>query len=162
MNSEPASGDGPVVIESVAALKAMVGREFVAAHWVSIDQERIQRFAEVTNDLQWIHTDAERAQRESPFGTTIAHGFLTLSLLSHFMSDAITIGGGLRLAVNYGLEKVRFPAPVRTGEAIRARFLLRTLTDVLDGVQAVFVATVEVSNAAKPCCVAEWVMRYYL
>lgn len=139
----------------------MVGREFTSAHWLTITQDRIQTFAEVTNDLQWIHVDPERAQRESPYRSTVAHGFLTLSLLSHFMSDAIAVQGKSFFAVNYGLEKVRFPAPVRVGEEIGARFQLRSLTDVVGGLHAVYVVKVEVRNSPKPCCVAEWIVRYY-
>ncbi len=151
----------PLVVEDLDSLRKLVGCEFTAVNWFSIAQERIQTFAEVTNDLQWIHIDPARAQRESPYRTTVAHGFLTLSLLSQFMSDAVQLQGGALFVVNYGLEKVRFPSPVRAGEQIRAKFLLRSLTDIPGGLHAVYVATVEIKDAIKPCCVAEWIVRYY-
>src|SRR5215472_16180999 len=105
----------PLVVESVGELNALVGKEIGASEWIVVKQERIRLFAEATEDRQWIHLDAERAKRESPFGTTVAHGFLTLSLISHLMQLTVQIRGGFRLAINYGLNRVRFPAPVREG-----------------------------------------------
>ena len=101
-------------------MKDFVGREIAVTDWLTITQERINLFAEATEDRQWIHLDRERAEKESPFKTTIAHGFLTLSLVAHFMQQAIKVQSGLRLAVNYGLNRVRFTAPVRSGARIRA------------------------------------------
>lgn len=161
-SAQSGEGAGPVLLNSVESLKAMVGQEFVSARWMRMEQDRVQTFAEATNDLQWIHLDKDRAERESPYGTTVAHGFLTLSLLSHFLSQAIELHGGPSFAINYGLDKVRFPAPVRVGEELRARFLLRSLTEVTGALQAAYLVTVEVRDSAKPCCVAEWIMRYYL
>jgi acyl dehydratase len=151
----------PLVVETVASLQEFAGREIAMTDWLMMTQERIDRFAETTGDQQWIHVDPERAQRESPYGSTIAHGFLTLSLLSHFMKQALQFRNGLRMAVNYGLNRVRFPAPVRAGANIRARIRLLRLEEIPDALQAVFCVTMEVENSDKPCCVAEWVVRYY-
>lgn len=151
----------PVVLETPHSLRDFVGRELAVTDWFQVTQERIQRFAEVTEDRQWIHVDPERAQRESPYGTTIAHGFLTLSLLSNFMRQVVQIRSGVRMTVNYGLNRVRFPSPVRTDSKIRARFTLRSFKDGADVVEGVFDAIVETEGIDKPCCVAEWVVRYY-
>ena len=109
-----------LVIETPQSLKEFAGREIAVTDWFPVTQERIQQFAEATEDRQWIHVDPERAERESPYKSTIAHGFLTLSLLSHFMEQAVQIRGGVRMAINYGSNRVRFPSPVRTGSRIRA------------------------------------------
>jgi acyl dehydratase len=151
----------PVQVESLQALHELVGRELPLTDWFTVTQERIQQFAEATEDRQWIHLDAERARTESPYGTTIAHGFLTLSLISHFMKQAIQIRGGVRLAVNYGSNRVRFPSPVKVNARIRARFTLLTLKEVPDGLEAVFGVSIESEGKEKPCCVAEWIVRYY-
>jgi acyl dehydratase len=151
----------PLVVGSVSSLKEFVGREIGVTDWLTMTQERIEQFAEATEDRQWIHVDSERAQRESPYGTTIAHGFLTLSFVSYFMKQAIQFRGGMRMAVNYGLNRVRFPAPVRSGSNIRARFGLVSLEELADALQAVFSVAIEAENSDKPCCVAEWVVRYY-
>jgi acyl dehydratase len=152
----------PLVVETLQSLKDYTGQEIGVTDWFLVTQERIQQFAEVTEDRQWIHVDRERAQRESPYGTTIAHGFLTLSLLSQFMKQAIQIRSGIRMAVNYGLNRVRFPSPVRAGSKIRARVTLQSLKELPDGVEAVFSISVEGQGTEKPCCVAEWVVRYYI
>ncbi len=150
------------ILDSPSSLKDLVGQELAVTDWFNITQERIQQFADATLDHQWIHVDVERARRESPFRAPIAHGFLTLSLLSHLMHEAMEIKQGLRLAVNYGLNRVRFVSPVRAGSNIRARMMLQSLKDVPPkGIEAVFNATVEVEGGDKPCCVAEWVVRYY-
>jgi acyl dehydratase len=151
----------PIVLETLQSLKNFVGREIATTDWFLVTQERIRQFAEATEDRQWIHVDPERAQRESPYGATIAHGFLTLSLLSHFMGQAIHISNGVRLSINYGLNRVRFPAPVRADTEIRARVTLQSLKEFPDSVEAVFGVSMEGKAAAKPCCVAEWVVRYY-
>jgi acyl dehydratase len=151
----------PLVVENLDALKDLVGREFAITDWLEITQERIHHFAEVTEDRQWIHLDADRAQRDSPFGTTIAHGFLTLSLLSHFSKQALQIQNGVGMIVNYGLNRVRFAAPVSAGSKIRARFTLQSLKDVGNASEAVFSVAVEVQNRPKPACVADWVIRLY-
>jgi acyl dehydratase len=151
----------PVELETLQSLRDLVGREIAVTEWFPVTQERIQQFADATEDHQWIHLDRERAQRESPYGTTIAHGFLTLSLLSRFMKEAIRIRGGVRMSVNYGLNRVRFPSAVRADSKIRVRFTLQSLKDVPDALEAAFDARVEVHGSDKPCCVAEWVVRYY-
>jgi acyl dehydratase len=109
-------------IDNPAALRSFVGQTVAVSDWLEVTQDRIDRFAEVTGDSQWIHTDPARARRDSPYGGTVAHGFLTVSLLSQFVRGAIRIRGGYAMSINYGLNRVRFPAPVRTGERIRARF----------------------------------------
>lgn len=150
------------VVSSLDSLKELVGQEVAVTDWFTVTQERIQQFADVTLDHQWIHVDSERAQRESPFGAPIAHGFLTLSLLPHFMQEAMGIQQGIRMGVNYGLNRVRFVAPVQSGAKVRARFVLQSVKDVQpQGVEAVYGATIEAENSKKPCCVAEWVVRYY-
>jgi acyl dehydratase len=147
-------------VESIEGLKEFVGREIGVSDWFEVSQQRIQDFAEATEDRQWIHVDLERAERESPFGVTIAHGFLTLSLLGHLMRQAFEVRG-VRMGINYGLNRVRFPAPVRSGSRIRARVKLDSLSDFAGGSEAVYSLSVESEGAAKPCCVAEWIVRYY-
>jgi acyl dehydratase len=149
------------ILDSPDALKNLVGQEIAVTDWFNVTQERIQQFADATLDHQWIHVDVERARRESPFKAPIAHGFLTLSLLPHFMHEALQIKQGIRLGVNYGLNRVRFISPVRAGSNVRARVVLLSLKDVTGGMEAVFSATVEVEGGEKPSCVAEWVVRYY-
>jgi acyl dehydratase len=149
------------ILESLQSLKDYVGREIATTGWLTVTQERILRFAEATGDRQWIHIDPERAQRESPYGAAIAHGFLTLSLMSHFLREAIQLPSGVRQTINYGLNRVRFPAPVRAGEKIRARIRLQSCRDLSDSVEAIFDITIEAEGAEKPSCVAEWILRYY-
>ena len=151
----------PTVLETLQSLKTFVGREIATTDWLRITQERIQQFADATEDRQWIHVDPERAQRESPYGATIAHGFLTLSLLSHFLKQAIQMPRDVRLTVNYGLNRVRFPAPVRAGTEVRARVTLQSFKELPDSVEAIFGISVEAREVEKPCCVVEWIVRYY-
>jgi len=151
-----------LVLENPGALKEFVGREIGVSEWLRVAQERIAQFAEATEDRQWIHFDLERAKAESPYGTAIAHGFLTLSLISHFVKDVIQIDRGVRFAVNYGLNRVRFPAPVKVDSRIRARVELRALKESGDLVEAIYFVTIESEGLDKPNCVAEWIMRYYL
>jgi acyl dehydratase len=151
----------PLILESLQSLKNYTGREIAITGWLRITQERIDQYAEATGDRQWIHIDPERARRESPYGATIAHGFLTLSLISHFLREAIVMPAEARRTINYGLNRVRFPAPVRAGEQIRARIRLHSCRELTDSFEAVFGVTVETEGAEKPCCVAEWVLRYF-
>jgi acyl dehydratase len=151
-----------LVLNNPQSLKEFVGREIGVSEWLRVSQERIAQFADATEDRQWIHLDRARAAAESPYGTTIAHGFLTLSLLSHFMADVVQISGGVRFAVNYGLNRVRFPAPVKVDSRIRARVSLLALKELGDAVEATFAVTVESEGLAKPTCVAEWMVRYYV
>ena len=148
-------------IESIARLRDYVGREVAVSDWLEVSQERINLFAEATEDRQWIHVDQERAARESPFKETIAHGFLTLSLLSELGRRAMSVGG-VRMGINYGLNRVRFVSPVPAGARIRGRFTLASLEEFKGGVQATWNVTVERDGSDKPCCVAEWLVRYYL
>jgi acyl dehydratase len=151
----------PVVhIENIAALSELAGQEVAVSDWLDVAQERINLFAEATEDRQWIHIDPERAQRESPFGETIAHGFLTLSLLSELGKRAMSVGG-VRMGINYGLNRVRFVSPVPAGARIRGRFVLNEVEPIKGGVQAIWNVTVERDGGEKPCCVAEWLVRYY-
>lgn len=147
-------------IHGIDQLRSLIGQEVATSDWLTISQERIDQFAEVTEDRQWIHIDADRAQRESPYGTTIAHGFLTLSLLSYLISQAIEMHG-FRMGVNYGFNRVRFTAPVPAGSNIRARFMLNTLDEIPNGVQLTWGVVIEVEGATKPCCVADWITRRY-
>ena len=151
----------PVVIKNPQSLKELVGREIGVTEWIPVTQKRIEQFAEATEDRQWIHLDRARARKESPYGDTIAHGFLTLSLLSHLMKEAIQVQGGVRLAVNYGLNRVRFPAAVRADSRIRARIALLELKELSDAAEATYSVTIENEGSAKPVCVAEWIVRYY-
>jgi len=128
--------------------------------WLEVSQERIDQFAEASEDRQWIHLDRERAAHESPFKMTIAHGFLTLSLLSALARLALSVGG-VRMGINYGLNRVRFVSPVPAGARIRGRFTLATLEGIKGGVQSTWNVTVEREGSDKPCCVAEWLVRYY-
>jgi acyl dehydratase len=149
------------VLDDPQRLKELLGQEIGVTEWFRVAQERIAQFAEATADRQWIHLDRERAKKQSPYGTTIAHGFLTLSLLSHFVQQAVQIRSGVRLAVNYGLNRVRFPAAVQAGSRIRARVALQALQELPDSLEATYSVTVESEQAHKPCCVAEWIVRYY-
>jgi acyl dehydratase len=150
------------ILDSPDSLKELAGQEIAVTGWFTVTQERIQQFADATLDHQWIHVDVERARRESPFRAPIAHGFLTLSLLPHFIHEALEIRQGVRLGVNYGLNRVRFVSPVRAGSNIRARIALQSMKEVpQDAMEAVFNVTVELEGSDKPCCVAEWVARYY-
>jgi acyl dehydratase len=151
----------PFVISNPQSLNEFVGREFQVTEWFRVSQERIALFAEATEDRQWIHLDRAKATNESPYGTTIAHGFLTLSLISHFLKSAIQIQGGVRLAVNYGLNRVRFPAAVRADTRIRARIALLALKELSDSLEATFNVTIDCEASEKPACVAEWMVRYY-
>src|SRR5271155_2036408 len=149
----------PFEIENLNSLKQWEGREFPATDWFVVTQDRIQKFADATEDRQWIHLSPGRAQRESPFGGTVAHGFLTLSLMSYFLQNAIHIRSGLAMSVNYGLNKVRFPSAVRAGSEIRARTALLSVKDSSAFVDAVFLIHVESRDAdgqpsSKPRSVA--------
>lgn len=149
------------MIVDVRRLAELVGGE-ATSEWVEVPQGIITGFADVTGDRQWIHVDPDRARREGRFGTTIAHGFLTLSLLSRLLRDAITFEPPPRMAINYGLNRVRFPAPLPAGSRVRGRFVLQGAEPASDGgSQATWSAAVQAEHSDKPCCVAEWLVRYY-
>lgn len=143
--------------EKLADLAGLVGSEIGVSDWVIIDQARIDRFADATDDHQWIHTDPALAA-QGPFGTTVAHGFLTLSLVPHFFETSFTIGD-VRMGLNYGLNKVRFPAPVPVGSRLRARFRLTEFQAIPGGAQMVAECVVEREGGDKPVMVAETVSR---
>ena len=145
---------------TLADLVACQGQDVATSDWVLMTQERVGRFADATSDHQWIHVDPDRA-RSGPFGTTIAHGFLTLSLIPHFLETALRVEG-LRMVVNYGLNKVRFTAPVPVGSRIRAHLhLMAVQTLEPDGLQLSWRISMELEGASKPACVAEALVRYY-
>lgn len=147
------------IINGLDELKTRVGKEVAVSAWVPIDQARIQAFAEVTHDHQWIHLDVERCQRESPYKAPIAHGYLILSLIPMLFESSLRIDG-LAMTVNYGLDRVRLPAPVIAGRRIRGRFALEKLDEVKGGMQAHWAVTIEVENGDKPACVAQMLARY--
>ena len=156
----------PFEIENLKSLKQCEGREFPATDWFAVTEHRIQRFSEVTEDFQWIHMDEERARRETPFGGSIAQGFLTLSLLSYFVKQSVQIRAGVKMTINYGLNKVRFPSAVRAGSRVRARVTLLSAKEAAGFVDAAFLVRVESQGvggqpSGKPSCVAEWLVRYY-
>ena len=144
---------------TIGELDSRVGQEVAVSPWVEIRQDRIDEFAKATGDFQWIHVDPERA-KQSPFGATIAHGFLTLSLLP-MMTDAAFALTDRTMGINYGLNKVRFPAPLPVGSQIRAGVRLASVQPVEGGVQVVAEVTIEREGFPKPCCVAETVARFY-
>ena len=147
-------------IASLDELKGLVGQEVAVSDWIEITQDRINRFADATGDHQWIHLDAERARRESPYGTTIAHGFLTLSLLPMFLERSLVMRD-VKMGVNYGSNKVRFPAPVPVGSRLRARIALLSVEDITGGAQVVWLVTMEREGSDKPVCVVESITRRY-
>jgi acyl dehydratase len=149
------------VIEGIEELRTLIGQEVVVSDWLEVSQERINAFADATGDHQWIHVDVERAGRESPFHTTIAHGFLTLSLLAHLAEQSVRVKGDFKMGINYGLNRVRFVSPVLANSRIQARFTLQAVEDVAGGVQLSWAITVEAEGATKPSLVAEWLVRYY-
>jgi acyl dehydratase len=148
------------VIASLEELKALVGQEVAVSDWAEITQERVDQFAHATGDQQWIHIDVERSAKESPFGGTVAHGFLTLSLLPMLMANAVSMPD-VKMAVNYGLNKVRFPSPVPVGSRLRAHMTLVTVEDIAGGAQVTWLVTIEREGSDKPVCVAESVSRRY-
>ncbi len=147
------------VFATVDDLSAAVGQHLGHSDWMEITQERVNQFADATGDHQWIHIDPERAAAESPYGTTIAHGYLTLSLTNMFLPSLITVEQ-LSMGINYGVNKVRFPAPVPVGSRIRVGAELSSADEIAGGVQAVITITVEVEGSPKPACVVESLTRY--
>jgi acyl dehydratase len=149
------------IIQGLAELKTLVGQELGTSDWLTIPQTQINAFAEATGDHQWIHTQPEMAKQYSPFKTTIAHGFLTLSLLPMLM-DKIWQVQGIKMGINYGTNKVRFPAPVPVDSQIRLRAVLSSLEELdANSVQTMVTATFEREGGEKPVCVAEFLMRFY-
>ncbi|MEZ5400722.1 MAG: MaoC family dehydratase [Bryobacteraceae bacterium] len=149
-------------IAGIDEIKSLVGQEVGVSRWYTIGAERIAEFARVTEDEQWIHLDAERAAKESPYGTTIAHGFLTLSFLSEMNRDAVDLQGDYKMRINYGLNRVRFPAAAPAGCRVRGRFVLGAAEDFGGGIQLRWDCTVEVEGQSKPALAAEWLVRVYV
>ncbi|MFG2289089.1 MaoC family dehydratase [Streptomyces sp. NPDC048595] len=150
----------PRVFASLDELRAAVGEELGTSDWLEIDQKRIDLFADATGDHQWIHVDQERAA-DGPFGTTIAHGYLTLSLLPAFVPQLMRVDN-VKMGINYGTNKVRFPATVPVGSRLRATAKIADVAEVKGGVQLTTVVTIEREGGDKPVCVAESVSRFYL
>jgi acyl dehydratase len=150
----------PLVVPGLAALKQHLNQEVGVTEYLEVSQARIDRFADLTEDPQWIHTDVERAQRESPYHGTIAHGFLTLAFASRFLTAAVQVEGA-RLLVSCGLSSVRFLKPVPAGARIRARVRLRACDDGADFVRATWRLTIECEGQRLPSCIADWLVRYY-
>lgn len=150
-----------IKFDSLEDLTTRVGQEVVVSDWLEITQERIDAFADATGDHQWIHVDPQRAQRESPFGATIAHGFLTMSLLSWFTNESIEFGS-TKMGVNYGCNRLRFTAPVKSGSRLRTRFGLKACQPIEGGVQLVWDIKMECEGESKPVLVAEWLTRRYV
>jgi acyl dehydratase len=149
-----------VTIESLQQLKTMIGNEVAVSDWVDITQKHIDEFADATGDHQWIHVDPERAARESPYRKTVAHGFLTLSLLAHFAQTTIKFQR-VKMGINYGFNRVRFTGPVPVGSRLRARFKLKGVEDIEGGAQTIWDVSMECEGEAKPCLIAEWLTRRY-
>ncbi len=147
------------VFESPAALEPAVGSHLGYSPWLEITQERIDLFAEATGDHQWIHTDPERA-KEGPFGACIAHGYLTLSLVSLFLPQIVEVQG-ISMGINYGSNRLRFPAPVPVGSRLRGGAELIMVEEVKGGVQATVRVTVEIEGSERPACVVDTISRYY-
>ncbi len=149
------------IIGSLEELRSLSGQEAGVSDWYPINQNQINQFAETTEDRQWIHLDVERAKAESPYGSTIAHGFLTLSMLSHLSREAVDLRGDFKMRINYGLNRVRFPAAVLSGARIRGRFSVGAIEEITGGIQIIWNVTVEAEGSDKPVCAAEWVVRAY-
>ncbi len=154
--------------QNLANLTPNVGQMMHESDWLTVKQERIDQFAQATGDHQWIHVDADRAKKESPYKDTIAHGFLTLSLISSLTKEvgddgkAVSTYPGIKLAVNYGLNKVRFPAPVKVNTRIRSKVMLKEVKQVApDTLQVVREVSIEAEGQSKPCCVAQTLTRLY-
>jgi acyl dehydratase len=149
-------------IADVSQLRAHLGRELAASDWLTVTQERIAVFADATGDHQWIHLDEERAARESPYKTTIAHGFLSLSLISTLVRNAVSIAG-VNHAINYGLNRVRFISAVPAGARIRARVTPASMEEIDGGyVQVLWNVIVDREGSEKPCLAADWLVRYHV
>jgi acyl dehydratase len=147
----------PRVFHSLDELRPLIGQEAGVSPWFEITQDAINRFAGVSEDHQWIHVDVERARRQSRYGNTIAHGFLTLSLLSHLSREAVDVHTGLPMRVNYGLNRVRFPSAVVAGSRVRAHFVPQSVS----AGEIVWLVTMEIEGSEKPALVAEWITRFY-
>ena len=151
----------PRIVDGLPELKTLIGQEVGVSDWFEVSQTLIDQFAEVTNDKQWIHVDPERAKTESPYKTTIAHGFLTLSLVSQLQRQALQIKGEHTRAINYGFNKVRFPAAVPAGARIRLHTTLNAIEEIEGGSQCTWDLNLEIEGQIKPALVAQWLGRLY-
>ena len=142
-------------------VKRSVGKEAGVSGWLEVSQEMIDQFADLTGDRQWIHVDVERARRESPFGATVAHGFLTVALMSRLVHDAVQLQADSKLRVNYGFNRLRFPAPVTVGSRIRARVTPNAVRELEGGIEIAWGLVMEIESQAKPALAAEWLVRIY-
>ena len=145
----------------VEDVRQSIGKEAGVSGWVVVNQDLIDQFALLTGDRQWIHVDAGRARRESPFGATVAHGFLTVALLSRLVSEAVDVRADCKLRVNYGFNRLRFPAPVIVGSRIRAHVTPNAVRDVAGGIEIAWGVVAEIESNAKPALAAEWLVRMY-
>jgi len=150
----------PRTIDGLDAVRALVGQELGQSDWLEVTQDRVNAFADATLDHQWIHVDLERARAESPFGGPIAHGYLTLSLLPFLLGQVVEVRG-VRMAINYGLNRLRYPAPVPVGRRVRLAARLAAVEEIRGGVQCQLDCTVELEGGGKPALVAEVLFRYY-
>lgn len=151
----------PTIINGIVELKTFEGKHVGTSDWIAVPQTMIDQFADLTRDAQWIHTDPERAKSESPYGTTIAHGFLTLAMLSHLQRGAVQIQGDFARSINYGFNRIRFPAPVPVGSRIRLHSSLGSVEEIEGGNQITWDISVEIENHPKPALVAQWIGRTY-
>lgn len=159
MDNTADTSRGPLVLDGVDGIRARIGTHLGVSDWVPVDQDRITAFAKLTRDEQWIHVDPERA-RSGPFGTTVQHGFLTLAMATGLLWSVATVDG-YDLVVNYGVNRVRFPAPLKVGDRFRMHVSLLEATELPAGLEVVYHLEYEVEGGPKPCCVADIVFRYY-
>ena len=148
-------------IATLDELQSLAGQEVATSDWITVTQEQVNRFAEATGDHQWIHVDPERAARALPYGGTVAHGFLTLALLPRMLTEAIDLGPDVKMLLNYGLNRVRFPAPLPVGRCVRGVIVLQSVEAIPAGVQLAWEVTVQCEGMDKPVCVAEFLVRRY-
>lgn len=149
-----------VIAEGIEGIRALVGTTLGPTEWLEVTQHRVNQFADATDDHQWIHVDLERAQRESPYKNTIAHGYLTLSLVPHFMPQLLEVIG-FSMGINYGTDRVRFPAPVPVGSRLRASLVIDQVDEIRGGNQMLVTITIDIEGSEKPACVAVLVLRNY-
>lgn len=148
-------------IATLEQLHQLAGQEVAVSPWIEVSQEQVNLFAQATGDHQWIHVDVERAARELPTGGTVAHGFLTLALLPRILTESISLGPQVKMLLNYGLDRVRFPAPLPVGSRVRGIVVLHSVQDIPGGAQLSWEITVEREGADKPVCVAQFLVRRY-
>jgi acyl dehydratase len=151
---------GKTLIDGVTGIKSLAGKELGKSEWRTMTYDAIVQFADATGDHQWIHVDRERAARESPFGKPIAHGYFTLSLIAGLFFELVDVKG-FAMVINYGLNKVRFPAPLKEGQRYRLGVTLGEVTEIPNGVEGLMDATIDVEGERKPACVAQLVFRFY-